>query len=76
MIKDWSKIDHRLLVRSILSYRISNTPYLRTTDLCIEEKIHKKIDHLQNMTTIEKLNNEYNGNHLDLLSSVNIRPSK
>ncbi len=68
MIKDWSKIDHRLLVRSILSYRISNTPYLRTTDLCIEEKIHKKIDHLQNMTTIEKLNNEYNSTYKKCLN--------
>jgi hypothetical protein len=65
MIKASSKIDHRLLVRSILPYSISNTQYLHITDLYIEEKIDITIDELQNMTTIEKLNNEYNSTYIN-----------
>ncbi len=65
MIKHWSKIDHQSLLRSISTYRISNTPYLHTIGLCIEENIDKTIEELQNMINLEKLTNEYTIKYID-----------
>jgi hypothetical protein len=65
MIKHWSKIDQQLLVRSILTYNISNTPYLHTMGLAIEENIDKTIEELQSMINLENLTNEYTIKYID-----------
>ncbi len=54
-IKNWYKIDHKLLVRFILTHKISNTPML----LCITKNVDKTIEELQEMINFEKLTHEY-----------------